>query len=119
MEVAAIVPGPQAPAAKVLSIVLGLIGDLFKCDGPVVVGNFVYASGDLNKLNQNEKACGTTPYTYEVPETCGFSNSSYTVTYCLERLDAKSAAANLLPDLSIPLVSLAAVLLFGGYGLVV
>ncbi|KAF2128128.1 hypothetical protein P153DRAFT_358248 [Dothidotthia symphoricarpi CBS 119687] len=113
-------PGILGLAADVLGTFLGFIGDFFEelldCAGAVVVGNAIYTPDTLNSLNQNQKICDTNDYSYSAPNVCGGGNSSYTVTYCLERLDAKSAAANLLPGLFLPLFGLAVVLICGGYG---
>jgi hypothetical protein len=96
ITVAGAVPGPQAPAARLLGLALSLIGDPLNCTGPVALGNIVYAQDTLNKMDQNQKDCGQQTYSHDTPITCGIHNSSYTVKWCLERLDAKSSAATSL-----------------------
>lgn len=120
VTVAATVPGPQAPAARLLDVALNLFGDslfqAFNCSGPVVVGNAVYTAESLNQMTQNQKICDTRTYAYETPFTC--SDSNYTVTYCLERLDAKtSAAVNMRPNAMLSIGSLAMALLGGSFAL--
>jgi hypothetical protein len=79
----------------------------FKCAGAVVISNVIYDKGTLDALNHGNESCETK--TYEMPVTldCGFQNSSYTVTHCLTRLDAKSAGVNLLPSSVFVLLGLA------------
>jgi hypothetical protein len=118
VTVAAAVPGPQAPAAKLISLALSLIGDPFNCTGPVAVSNVIYTQDTLNKMDQNQKDCDQQTYSYETPLTCGLHNSSYTVKWCLERLDPKSSAAASLALSSSPsFACLSVALLFGIYGL--
>lgn len=83
---------------------LGFVGDLFDCSGPTVLGNVVYTQDTLKNMNQNQKDCADKTDTFESPNvvTCGPSNSSYTVTYCLERLHPKSSAAmGMRPSMSV------------------
>lgn len=90
LDVAALVPGPVGIAADLLSTVVQFFGDLFSCDGPVVFDNIVYSESALRDLEQNETICDTKNYTLEADSSLSCSNgSNYTVTYCLERLDAK------------------------------
>jgi hypothetical protein len=118
VTVAAAVPGPQAPAAKLIGLALSLIGDPFNCTGPVAVSNVIYTQDTLNKMDQNQKDCDQQTYSYETPLTCGLHNSSYTVKWCLERLDPKSSAAASLALSSSPsFACLSVALLFGVYGL--
>jgi hypothetical protein len=120
VTVAAAVPGPQAPAARLLGLALSFL-DPFNCTGPVAVGNVIYAQNDLNNMNQNQKTCDSQTYSYDTPNMCGFRNSSYTVKYCLERLDPKpasgSAAASFVPYSSTSFAALGVALLCGSYGL--
>lgn len=121
--VAAALPGPLAPIAKLLEIVTGFFTDLFNCGGPVFVGNAIYTPDNLNNFEQNQKACETRNYTY--PTSCAFEawDSNYTVTHCLERLDAKPASASAavmsLPGLPLSLLGLAGALLYESFGYLV
>lgn len=107
--------------AKLFDIALGFFGDTlfqaFNCSGPVVVGNAVYTAESLNQMNQNQKACDTRTYAYDVATFSICSDSNYTVTYCLERLDAKSAASSMRSDALLSTTSLALVFLGGAYAL--
>ncbi|RYN23433.1 hypothetical protein AA0112_g9341 [Alternaria arborescens] len=116
VAIAGAIPGPQALPAKLLSIVFGAIGDFSNCTGPVIIGNAVYTLDQLNDLEQNQEVCETKSFGYEVPLLCSptFKNSSYTVDYCLERLDAKSAAANSSPGLVPLFTSLAVAIIYSG-----
>jgi hypothetical protein len=104
----------------IFTTLFGWISGLFDCTGAVVVDRIVYYPDALNNLTQHQKLCDTKKYSFESPhDACGKENSSYSVTYCLERLDApdrKSAAVALLPGGGATLLSLAVVLLFGGFG---
>ena len=118
---ASAVPGPQAAPAKLLSLVLGYVGDLFDCSGPTVLGNLVYTQDTLKNMNQNQKDCADKTDTFESPNvvTCGPSNSSYTVTYCIERLDPKSSAASgLRPGSLISLTGFMMAVVWGSVALI-
>jgi hypothetical protein len=118
VTVAAAVPGPQAPAARLIGLALSLIGDPFNCTGPVAVGNVIYTQDTLDKMDQNQKDCDQQTYSYETPLTCGLDNSSYTVKWCIERLDPKtSAAASLALSSSLSFAGLSVALFFGIHGL--
>jgi len=114
--VAAAIPGPQALPAKLLSIVLGVIGNPLNCTGPVIVGNALYTKDQMDELEQNKPTCETKEYRYDTPFACAPTgqNSSYSVTYCLERLDAKSAAAASSPSLAALVMSLAVAVIYSG-----
>lgn len=116
VAIAGAIPGPQALPAKLLSIVFGATGNFLNCTGPVIIGNAVYTSDQLNDLEQNQEVCETKSFGYEVPFACSptFENSSYTVDYCLERLDAKSAAANSSPGLVPLFTSFAVAIIYSG-----
>lgn len=106
------------------SIVGGILDSLLKvfnflgCDGPAALGNSTYSAADLEKINQNDKSCKTETYLYKLihPVACGIERSNYTVTYCLERLDAKGSAANILPK-SYFYVAAVGLSLFAGFSL--
>ncbi|KAH6861041.1 hypothetical protein BKA58DRAFT_44965 [Alternaria rosae] len=114
--VAAAIPGPQAIPARLLSTVLGFIGNPLNCTGPVIVGNALYTKDQMDKLEQNKPSCETKSYGYESPFACAPTgqNSSYSVTYCLERLDAKSAAAASSPSLFALVASLVVAIVYSG-----
>jgi len=114
--VAAAIPGPQALPAKLLSIVLGAIGNPLNCTGPVIVGNALYTKDQMDELEQNKSTCETKEYGYDTPFACAPTgqNSSYSVTYCLERLDAKSAAPISSPSLAALATALAVTILYSG-----
>ncbi|KAI4625142.1 uncharacterized protein J4E87_004988 [Alternaria ethzedia] len=114
--VAAAIPGPQALPAKLLSIVLGAIGNPLNCTGPVIVGNALYTKDQMDELEQNKPSCETKEYGYDTPFACAPTGqiSSYSVTYCLERLDAKSAAAASSPSLAALVMSLAVAVIYSG-----
>ncbi|KAF1849197.1 uncharacterized protein K460DRAFT_428660 [Cucurbitaria berberidis CBS 394.84] len=118
---AANMSGTAGPAERLLDIALNFFSDLTSCAGPTVIDNVTYAPDTLNSLNQSQKTCETKTYFEEVKILCGLQNSNYTVTYCLERLDAKpvpaSAAASLLPGLFLLFITLAVACISGGYGL--
>ena len=116
VAIAGAIPGPQALPAKLLSIVLGATGNFLNCTGPVIIGNAVYTSDQLNDLEQNQEVCETKSFGYEVPFACSptLENSSYTVDYCLERLDAKSAAATSSPGLVLLFTSFAVAIIYSG-----
>lgn len=115
VEVASFIPGVSIIASFAV-----LLSKLFGCDGIIAVANLTYPQDTLNKLEQYQKTCETTNHSYPSPNilSCGLSNSTYTITHCLERLDAKpadtSAAANLLPTLFLPV---AIALLLAGFEL--
>lgn len=114
--VAAAIPGPQAIPARLLSTVLGFIGNPLNCTGPVIVGNALYTKDQMDELEQNKPSCEIKSYGYESPFACAPTgqNSSYSVTYCLERLDAKSAAAVSSPNLFALVASLAVAIVYIG-----
>jgi hypothetical protein len=122
VTVAAAFPGPQALPATLLGLALSYF-DPFNCTGPVAVGNVIYPQNDLNNMNQNQKTCDSRTYSYEPPKMCGYRNSSYTVKYCLERLDPKpasgSAAVSFVPYSFLSFAALGVALLCGSYGLLV
>ena len=96
---------------------LGFIGNFFDCTGPVIIGNAVYTSDQMNNLEQNQTTCETKSFVYEVPIPIICSpNSNYTVTYCLKRLDAKvkSAAATSSPGLTLLITSFAVAIIYSG-----
>jgi len=115
VAVAAAVPGPQALPARLLSLAIGALGDLGNCTGAVVVGNALYTKDQMDNLEQNKPTCETKTYGYEVPLSC-FRDSNYSVTYCLERLEAKaeSAAATSSPTLAALVTALAVAILYSG-----
>ncbi|KAJ4347886.1 uncharacterized protein N0V89_009258 [Didymosphaeria variabile] len=89
---------------------VGFLTDLSNCTGPVVADNIVYAPATLDNMTQNQKVCNTKNYTNASPHLlCGTDNSSYTVTYCLERLT--SNAVDLVPGIFLAVVSLAVAIL--------
>ncbi|KAL1601451.1 hypothetical protein SLS60_006366 [Paraconiothyrium brasiliense] len=108
-DLASAVPGPVG----LIGALVGFLSGLSNCTGPVVADNIVYDLAALNNMTQNQKTCNTKNYTYEPPTLfCGTGNSSYTVTYCLERLDAKtSGAVGLLPGIFLGVTSLAVAIL--------
>lgn len=92
--VAAAIPGPQAPAATVLGMLVGYVPDFLNCTGPVAVGNVVYDANVLKNLTRGgEATCDTQHFLYKVPINCGFQKSNYTVNYCLARLNVQSTSA--------------------------
>ena len=109
-EFASYVPGPVG----IIGAIVDFFSDLGNCTGPVVGDNIVYDPKALDNMTQGEKKCDTKNYTLESPSAvplvgCGFDNSSYTVTYCLERLDEKktSGAGEVLPGIIFTLVGFA------------
>jgi hypothetical protein len=119
--VAETVPGPLGLVTTLFNTLFGWIANLFDCTGTVVVGNVVYAPDTLNNLTQHQKICETKPYIFASPhDACGKANSSYIVTYCLERLDAppvpKSIAVKPLPGFGMFVLSLAVASLLENYG---
>jgi hypothetical protein len=125
VTVAALIPGPHAPIAKLFELALSFFSEgfwaIFDCSGPVVLANVVYQLDALNNMTQNQKACDTKTYVNQTAEFKTCSTANYTVTYCLERLDrldAKtSAASSMRPDAMLSITSLTMVLLGGAYAL--
>ncbi|CAO2658243.1 Nn.00g059660.m01.CDS01 [Neocucurbitaria sp. VM-36] len=118
-SIAEALPGPLG----LVGIISSFFSSFLDCNGLVVVDNIIYTQDTLNNLDKDQLACETKNYTYPPPTLlgglipkCGFRNSSYTVTHCLERLDDKSIAAsrgaNWTPSLSLSLIGLAIVLLY-------
>jgi len=119
VAVAAAVPGPQALPARLLSLAIGALGDLGNCTGAVVVGNALYTKDQMDNLEQNKPTCETKSYGYDVPRQCApltGANSNYSVTYCLERLEAKaeSAASISSPSLAALVTALAVAIIYSG-----
>ncbi|KAF1965174.1 hypothetical protein BU23DRAFT_628817 [Bimuria novae-zelandiae CBS 107.79] len=112
-EFASNVPGPVGYFGAIVDFFAGLAN----CTGPVVADNIVYAPEALNNMTQNQKTCDTKNYTNASPGLfCGTGGSLYTVTYCLERLDAAktSDAVGLLPGKFLALVGFTVVILYVG-----
>ena len=119
VSVAAAVPVPQALPARLLSLAIGALGDLGNCTGAVVVGNALYTKDQMDNLEQNKPTCETKSYGYDVPRQCApltGANSNYSVTYCLERLEAKaeSAASISSPSLAALVTALAVAIIYSG-----
>jgi hypothetical protein len=100
---------------QILNVVLGVIGDLLDCTGPVALGNAVYAADTLKNLQQGQKPCETKNYLMDsTKHSCSLTltPSNYTITYCLERLTVDkdeiktSATAGLFPALGLSVLGL-------------
>jgi len=118
VAVAAMVPGPQTLPAALFSTVLGFLDNPTDCTGPVIVGKADYTPEVLNNLEQNQQRCDSQSFEYDVGLLCAPSgaNSSYTVKYCLERLDAKakSAATTSSPSLAALVTALTVAIIYSG-----
>jgi hypothetical protein len=113
------------PGSKLIDLFFTFFGNPLKCDGSVVVDAIVYTNDTLNNMNQYQKNCTTKNYTYATSNIliCGTANSTYVVTYCLERLDAMpvkgAAVANVQPSVAMSLVGLGSAMLYGVFELFV
>jgi hypothetical protein len=107
------------PFGKLFETLVGFFAGLLKCDGPVIADNIIYAPGFLNNMTKDQKACDNKNYTYAPPNVlCGTDDSVYTVSYCIERLDAKtSTAASLLPGSFSFWTTLALAVVCGSYSI--
>jgi len=104
------------PIVSIPAAIIGSITDLFNCTGAAAADIIGYDSKTLNDMAQNQQACNTKNYTYAPPKAfCGIDDSLYTVTYCLERLDAKpsgSGTVNLMPGTFMMFVGFAVGMIF-------
>ena len=88
-SIASYVPGP-------LGIIGGLVDfftGLTDCSGSVAADNIVYAAKTLKNMTKNQRDCDTKTYNSSKPGVNVCDESFYTITYCLERLDAETSNA--------------------------
>jgi hypothetical protein len=88
--------------AKLVELALSFFdGNLFNCDGHVAVDNPTYTADQLNGMELNRESCETKEYSLDVPNNCGYQDSTYMVTHCLTRLEAKPTSKALKGGMSL------------------
>jgi hypothetical protein len=86
------VAGPAVFVLVAVDLFLEAVPDLLNCTGPVALGNATYAPNVLQGLQAGRPLCHTESYSYEVEPNCGFTDSSYSVSYCLELVERTAAS---------------------------
>jgi hypothetical protein len=103
---------------RFFEILIGFFTNLFDCSGLAIADHIVYAPDFLNNMTKDQKIYDNKNRTYPALNSvsCGRADSVYAVSYCLERLDAKtSIAVSLLPGTLLVWTSFTLALVCGGY----
>lgn len=104
-SIASFVPGPVGIIGGLVDFFTGLTD----CSGPVAADNIVYAAKTLKNMTKNQRDCDTKTYNASKEGLNVCEDALYTITYCLERLDAETpnAAATLASGSLLAFVGLA------------
>lgn len=102
-SLASAVPGPIGLIGGLVDFFTGLTD----CSGAVVADNIIYPADKLRNMTKNQRVCNTKTYNSSKAGINLCDESLYTITYCLERLDAETSdAVSLVPGSLFALLSL-------------